>query len=150
MDRPVIERCVSVEQPGWLALRQALWPQGSREEHASEMSSFLAQPERFAQFVAYSQARQPVGLVEASVRTDYVNGTGTSPVGFLEAVYVIPEARRQGIAASLVATVCAWAKDLGCREFASDAPVENAVSHALHRALGFEESERVVYFRKTL
>jgi aminoglycoside 6'-N-acetyltransferase I len=58
------------------------------------MSSFIAKPERFAQFVAYANTREPVGLVEASIRTDYVNGTSSSPVAFLEGIYVIPEARR--------------------------------------------------------
>lgn len=143
-----VERCASVEQPGWLALRQALWPHCTRAQHLSEMSSFMAEPQRYAQFVAYSGARDPVGLVEASVRTDYVNGAESSPVAFLEGIYVVPQARRQGIAASMVCTVCGWAQGAGCRELASDALLENAVSHAVHRALGFEETERVVFFRK--
>ena len=35
-------------------------------------------------------------------------------------------------------------------ELASDALIDNAVSHGMHRRLGFEETERVVYFRKDL
>ncbi len=31
---------------------------------------------------------------------------------------------------------------------ASDADIGNVVSHAMHEALGFAETERVVYFRK--
>lgn len=38
----------------------------------------------------------------------------------------------------------------GCREFASDALAHNQLSHAMHRSLGFEETERVVFFRKVL
>lgn len=33
-------------------------------------------------------------------------------------------------------------------ELASDALLENTASHAMHRALGFEEAERVVCFRR--
>lgn len=146
----MIEPCTSIEQPGWLELRQALWPNCSREQHRSEMSSFVASPERYAQFVAYAGSGHAVGLVEASVRTDWVNGTHSSPVAFLEGIYVAPEARRSGVAAALVAAVCSWAKSIGCRELASDALLENETSHALHRALGFEETERVVFFRKAL
>ena len=146
----MIERCASVDQPGWLALRQALWPHGALEQHLSEMASFIASEERFAQFVAYSNSKQAVGFVEASVRTDYVNGTDSSPVAFLEGIYVVPEARRKGIARSLVSAVCFWAQNVGCRELASDALLENQTSHAVHRALGFEETERVVFFRKAL
>lgn len=39
---------------------------------------------------------------------------------------------------------------VGRREFAADASIENHLSHAVHRALGFQETERVVFFRKPL
>lgn len=146
----MIERCASVGQPGWLAFRSALWPHCSNEEHLAEMSQAIAQPDRYVHYVAYSEANEPMGFVEASVRTDYVNGTETSPVAFLEGIYVAPEFRRKGVAASLVSAVSAWAMTIGCRELASDALLENKISHAAHLALGFQETERVVYFRKVL
>ena len=146
----MIDRCASVEQPGWLSLRTALWPQCTREQHLSEMSSFLRNPDRYAQFVAYASSGQALGLVEASVRSDYVNGAESSPVAFLEGIYVVPQARRKGIAAGLVAAVTGWALEVGCRELASDALLENQVSHAVHHALGFQETERVVFFRRVL
>ena len=146
----MIKSCASIEQPGWLALRQALWPNCSDMEHLAEMASFLAQPERFVQFVAYAENGQPVGFVEASIRSDYVNGTETSPVVFLEGIYVASTHRRQGVAKSLVSSVAAWAASRGCQEFASDAPIENDLSLLVHKSLGFVETERVVYFRKAL
>ena len=79
-----------------------------------------------------------------------MNGTQSSPVIFLEGLYVIPELRRQGVARTLVAEVARWARACGCSELASDALLENAASHAAHRALGFAETERVVFFRKRL
>lgn len=91
-----------------------------------------------------------VGFVEAALRTDYVNGTSTSPVAFLEGLYVRPECRHRGIARAMVDAVVAWARDCGCRELASDALLDNAGSHAMHRALGFVETERVVCFRREL
>ena len=114
------------------------------------MASFLSSPERYAQFVAYCGLGEAVGLVEASVRADYVNGAESSPVAFLEGIYVVPEARRKGVAAALVAAVTRWALDVGCRELASDALLENQASHAVHRALGFQETERVVFFHRVL
>jgi aminoglycoside 6'-N-acetyltransferase I len=131
-------------------LRQQLWPHCPREDHLSEMSSFCERPERFTQFVAYTESGQAVGFIEVAVRTDYVNGTDASPVAFLEGIYVVPEARRMGTARSLVAAAERWAINRGCREFASDAALENELSHAVHRALGFHETERVVFFRKLL
>ena len=87
----MIKRCASAEQPGWLALRQALWPHCILEEHLAEMSMFCANPERYVQFITYAQSGQAGGFVEAAVRTDYVNGTRSSPVAFLEGIYVVSE-----------------------------------------------------------
>jgi aminoglycoside 6'-N-acetyltransferase I len=39
---------------------------------------------------------------------------------------------------------------MGCTELASDALLDNQTSHAMHEALGFVETERVVYFLKPL
>jgi aminoglycoside 6'-N-acetyltransferase I len=142
--------CSSVDQPGWLALREQLWPRCTRSEHLAEMSRFLASPEGFVQFVEYDQLGNALGFVEASLRYDYVNGTNSSPVVFLEGIYVAAQARRQGVARMLVAHVERWAVGVGCNEFASDALLENTESHDMHTCLGFQESERVVFFKKAL
>jgi aminoglycoside 6'-N-acetyltransferase I len=114
------------------------------------MWSFRGQPERFGQFVAYVGSGHAVGFIEVAIRTDYVNGTDSSPVAFLEGIYVVPEARRMGTARALVEAAEHRAISRGCREFASDAALENETSNAMHRALGFQETERVVFFRKLL
>jgi hypothetical protein len=71
-------------------------------------------------------------------------------VGYVEGWYVDPDVRRQGIGRRLVEAAERWAAAQGCREMASDAHLGNTVSHAAHEALGFEESERLVHFRKRL
>jgi hypothetical protein len=58
--------------------------------------------------------------------------------------------RRKGIARALVAGVEQWALAERCAEIASDSPLDNVVAHAAHRAFGFEETERVVYFRRAV
>ena len=145
-----IERCNSLDQPGWLEMRVALWPDASADEHRGYMAICLAQPERFLQLMMYDEGRQPAGFIEGSIRSDYVNGTETSPVGFVEGVYVVPALRRKGVARALFAAIGDWAKARGCRELASDALLDNEGSQRAHRALGFEETERVVYFSKKL
>lgn len=145
-----IEPCASVDQPGWLEGRMALWPGEEASAHRHDMASYLAAPERYCQFVAYDDGGAAMGFAEASVRSDYVNGTESSPVAFLEGIYVAPAYRRRGVAGHLVAMVERWARDRGFSELASDALLDNDESHAMHGALGFEETERVVYFRKVL
>jgi aminoglycoside 6'-N-acetyltransferase I len=71
-------------------------------------------------------------------------------VGFVEGVYVVPAMRRQGVARLLYEAIGDWAKARGCRELASDALLENESSQRAHRALGFRETERVVYFTKEI
>jgi aminoglycoside 6'-N-acetyltransferase I len=71
-------------------------------------------------------------------------------VAYLEGWYVDPDCRRQGLGGRLVAAAEPWAKARGCREFASDTHVENLVSRAAHRALGFEEGQAVVHFRRAI
>jgi aminoglycoside 6'-N-acetyltransferase I len=146
----VVKPCTDIGQPGWLVLRQQLWPHCTAEEHLAEMSAFLAEPARFAQFIEHDRSGVPVGLIEVAIRTDYVNGAETSPAAFLEGIYVAPEARRSGIARKLVAEAERWVLRMGCTELASDAPIENTSSHAMHAALGFVETERVVFFKKVL
>jgi aminoglycoside 6'-N-acetyltransferase I len=89
-----------------------------------------------------------IGFAEVSRRA-YAEGCETSPVGFLEGWYVLAERRGAGVGRALLAAGEMWARELGCREFASDAVVNNAVSAAAHRALGFEEVV-VRCFRKSL
>lgn len=128
----------------------ALWPHCSQEEHLGEMRALLREPGRFAQFVGYTESGESAGFCEVSIRHDYVNGTSATPVAFLEGVYVASEFRRKGIATRLVDAAAAWARARGITELASDAPLENEISHAFHRSLGFRETERVVYFVKSL
>jgi len=90
-----------------------------------------------------------LGFAELARRA-YAEGCETSPVGFLEGWFVVAERRRQGIGRALVSAAEAWARALGCREFASDALAENTVSARAHRSLGFEEVAVMRCFRKPL
>ena len=138
----------SSTDPDWLALRSRLWPHAAEREHLLDMSDILTR----GHFVrlAFAPGGSVAGFVEASRRVDYVNGTNSSPVVFLEGLYVTPSERRKGVARALVADVERWAEAQGCTELASDSSIENVTAHVMHRALGFEETERVVYFRRVL
>ncbi|KYQ84815.1 aminoglycoside 6'-acetyltransferase [Acinetobacter sp. NRRL B-65365] len=132
----------------WLQLRILLWPD-DEDAHLLEMRQLLEQPHTL-QVLSYNDQQQAIAMLEASIRYEYVNGTQTSPVAFLEGIYVLPEYRRSGVATTLVQQVEDWAKQFSCTEFASDAAIDNTISHAMHRALGFQETERVVYFKKKI
>ncbi|MEB3211139.1 MAG: aminoglycoside 6'-N-acetyltransferase [Leptolyngbyaceae bacterium] len=133
----------------WLRLRSELWPSLSQTEHQAELEQFVTNP-RFKALMVRSPEGIAIGFAEAYLREDYVNGCETSPVAFLEGIFVRPEFRRQGVARRLCEAIEQWARAQGCSEFASDVLLENHVSQAMHIHLGFEETERVVYFKKKL
>ncbi len=89
-------------------------------------------------------------FAEATLRHDHVHGCNTSPVAFLEGIYVRPEARGIGIGRRLLDAIETWARKHGCTEFASDADLTNPDGHAFHEALGFDETDRVICFHKSL
>jgi len=131
----------------WARLRAELWPHRSLEYHRSEIEE-ICSAEGSVGFVAIDALGHAVGFAEATLRHDYVNGCETSPVLFLEGIYVRREDRRKGVAGALCQAVAGWGRAAGCSEFASDALIDNLESHAFHAALGFVETQRVVYFRK--
>ncbi len=145
-----IEPCRQDTIEEWARLRKALWPDTPVAEHRQETENLLGQHGRSCAFLAWTSDGRAVGFAEASLREDYVNGCTTSPVAFLEGIYVDPDHRRCGVARVLIGAVEDWAHGLGMSELASDAELHNSVSHRMHAALGFEETERVVYFRKAL
>ena len=137
--------------PAWSEMRAVLWPWEIAGAHAVQASQlYLAgHPDRRA-FMALSADANPVGFAEATLRRDYVEGCDSSPVGFLEGIFVVPPMRQRGIARALVDAVGEWARARGCHEYASNALLANTDSHAFHAAVGFAETERVVFYRKHL
>lgn len=144
----MIRRAALADLDAIAPLRAALWPDSEMAELADRASDWTGDAPRYLVLIARADG-EAAGFAEAALRTDYVNGCEGSPVAFLEGIYVDPAHRRAGIARALVAAVRDWAGERGVAEIASDALLDNAASHAFHRAIGFAETERVVYFRMT-
>lgn len=134
----------------WARLRIALWDWDTVEDHRKQAEELYCagDPDRIA-LVAIDEGRM-LGFAEATIRRDYVEGCDTSGVAFLEGIYIIPEARNAGVARALANKVGDWGKSKGCTEYASNALLDNIDSHNFHAAIGFAETERVVFFRKEL
>ncbi len=92
----------------------------------------------------------PIGFVQCNIRHDYVEGTNSSPVGYLEGIYIKDEYRNSGFAKELLQECEKWAKEKGCKEFASDCELTNTASLKFHLAVGFEEANRVICFKKNI
>ena len=129
-----------------LALR--LWPEHEFSELAEEFSNTISHPDA-AIFLAF-QEEQPVGFAQCQLRRDYVEGTESSPVGYLEGIYVAEGLRKSGIARKLLSACESWAKEKGCTEFASDCELMNTQSLQFHLSVGFQEANRIICFTKKL
>jgi aminoglycoside 6'-N-acetyltransferase I len=131
----------------WLRLRRDLWRTIAVDELKREMRVIRADLDRQPVFVAERPDGGLCGLVEVSIRSA-APGCTTDRIGYLEAWYVDPDWRGQGLGRRLVETAEAWARSAGCREMASDTTPAYPLSPMAHAALGYQEVER--YFRKDL
>ena len=138
------------EDSDWLTLREEFIPDLNRPQQLEFLRAFARDSAGFRAFVAADGQGDPAGFAEVSIRTDYVNGCRHRPALFLEGIFVRPVYRGQGIARALCAAAETWGRARGCLEFASDVYTDDHDSLAAHAGLGFEETERVVYFRKLL
>ena len=129
-------------------LAALLWPETGKEGLEREFRDLLEDSE-FALFLA-SEGDRDIGFAQCQLRHDYVEGTESSPVGYLEGIYVREESRRKGTARLLLRRCEDWAAGLGCREFASDCELDNGDSLAFHLKAGFREANRIICFTKPL
>jgi aminoglycoside 6'-N-acetyltransferase I len=135
----------------WLAMRRALWPETDDEEHADEIERYFRGDVRepAAVLLAEEGDGRAVGFAELSIRP-YAEGCRSDRVAYLEGWWVAPAARRRGVGRALVEAACAWGREEGCPELASDAEADNEMSAAAHSALGFEEVGLIRCFRRDL
>jgi aminoglycoside 6'-N-acetyltransferase I len=136
----IVRPATAADLPAWGAMRQRLWPD-------AEPAELEREPPPIA-FVAEEEGGL-IGFAEASVR-NHAEGAPPGPAAYLEGIWVEPENRRRGVARALLAAVDAWARRQGLAWLGSDALLDNGASHDWHRAVGFEEVERLVIFGRPL
>lgn len=117
------------------------------EEHAAEIAQAL---QAAADLLLVAELNGTLaGFLEARLRS-HADGCETSPVGYLEGWFVAGDFRGRGIGRALFQRFEQWARELGCRELASDTWLHNEISQKVHERLGFVEVDRVITYRKAL
>ena len=133
--------------PHAAALAAELWPGNTPDGLLAELEAIST--EEGAVFLAEEDGAF-AGFAQCRLRRDYVEGTDSSPVGYLEGIYVRRPHRGRGLARALLSACEDWARERGCTEFASDCELDNAGSIAFHLGAGFAEANRIVCFTKRL
>lgn len=141
-----IRKAEEKDLPHWLFMRKQLWPSFSFDE--LKEAEHLLKTKNFVCFFAESGTKV-LGFMELSLRP-YVNGCDSSPVAFVEGIWVDESQQKQGIGQVLIKEAERWAQAHSVKELASDTRIESTHSIHAHKSWGFEETERVVYFRKKL
>lgn len=125
-----------------------MWSEHSLDELAKEFEDTI-DCEESAIFMLMVD-NQAVGFAQCQLRHDYVEGTDSSPVGYLEGIFLEQEFRHRGHAKKLLVQCEEWAKNKGCTEFASDCESDNDESLKFHINMGFTEVNRIICFKKQL
>lgn len=134
------------------SLAVLMWDSHTPEELEDEFLEIMQDKEcvKEAQFFLKYENGEPVGFAQCQLRRDYVEGTETTPVGYLEGIFVKESFRHKGYAKELLQECEAWARSKGCMEFASDCELGNIASLSFHLNVGFEEANRIICFTKKL
>ena len=125
-----------------------MWSNNTISELQSEFLDLICSDNAVC-FIKYV-GNKAVGFAQCQLRNDYVEGTNTSPVGYLEGIFIEKEYRHNGYAKELLSKCEKWAKEKSCTEFASDCEIYNDISLEFHLSMGFEEANRIICFRKDI
>lgn len=132
----------------WARMRISLWDDLKDALNQSEITEML-DDEKSTNYFVVDAADNPIGFAEINIR-DYANGCTQQPVPFLEGIWIDDAHRRSGVGRALIARITNDLRAQGYVELCSDILETNHQSHRAHENWGFEETERVVYFRKSL
>lgn len=125
-----------------------LWPDNDWDELFEEMKEIIAMDDA-AVFILAEDGKD-AGFAQCQLRNDYVEGTDTSPVGYLEGIFVDENFRGRGFAADLLRECEKWTREMGCSEIASDCDIDNEASFRFHLKHGFIEVNRIICFSKKI
>ena len=130
------------------ALAVKMWTSHTADELAKEFEA-LVSDEKACVFLCFEDGKA-IGFAQCQLRYDYVEGTSSSPVGYLEGIFIEADYRNCGYAKMLLSACEKWAKEKGCTEFASDCELGNTDSLAFHLHSGFTEANRIICFTKKI
>ncbi len=126
----------------------ALWPEYSKEELTEEFKRIINSKNDIA-FVA-KEGEDYQGFITLSLRFEHVSKATSSPVGYVEGIYVKEKYRKTGVARKLYEEGEKWVKNKGCTQMGSDTWDWNKDSILFHDKLGFKIAETLVHFIKDI
>ncbi|MES9945192.1 MAG: GNAT family N-acetyltransferase [Candidatus Thiodiazotropha sp.] len=133
----------------WSEMRTDLWAE-TEDMHVAEIKEYFSGTSiDIVQVYVGEVGLETVGFLELNIR-NFAEGSRSPKLPYVEAWYIKPKYRGNGYGALLMQQAEKWAVAKGYSELASDTELDNDRSIAMHKHLGFVETERVVCFLKKL
>jgi GNAT superfamily N-acetyltransferase len=143
-----VVEALNVHMEHYTEMALDLWPESTKDELQESFQQIMTSERDKILF--YRLGSEFVSFIHLSIRVDYVEGTESSPTGYIEGIYVKPQHRRKGYSAKLVEVGEQWLKKKGCKQIGSDIHLDNHVSYDFHIGLGFKEASRLIAFIKDI
>ena len=112
--------------------------------HDREMKQIFVRSDWYCYFLKNSDD-QIVGFIELSSR-NIVDGCLSSPVAYIEGLYLKKEYQGIGLGKEAIETIKSWCKEKGFSELGSDTEITNINAQKFFKSVGFQESYRIVEF----
>ena len=127
----------------WRKFRNSVYCGVTDEFHEIEMENIFKSEEWFCYFL--ESETNIIGFVELSAR-NVVDGCLSSPVAYIEGLYIESEYRGRGAGKKAIEAIHKWCKTKGFTELAADTELTNLDAQIFFNAVGFEETYRVVEY----
>ncbi len=132
------------EFPIWREMRESIYESLSSEFHDREMNLIFISDDWHCLFIK-NENDKILGFVELSSR-NIVDGCLSSPVAYIEGLYIKKENRRKGLGADSVKEIKKWCKEREFTELGADTEFENIAAQKFFKSIGFRETFRIVEF----
>ena len=129
----------------WKEMREDVYGSLEDEFHEKEMKQIFSSDDWFCYFLE-NENGQITGFAELSSR-NIVDGCLSSPVAYLEGLYLKKEYRGMGQGREAMNAIKNWCKNKGFTELGMDTELANINAQKFFKAMGLQETYRIVQFR---
>lgn len=133
----------------WHRFREELYQDLDPAYSEAEIHRIANDPNMITYLIFEDDSDEPVGMLELSLR-NIVDGCNSSPVAYIDGLYVVEKWQNRGIGPQIVAFSKKWAMEQGCTELAVDTELDNERAQQFYLKNGFEETFRIVQYRMDL
>lgn len=133
----------------WRRFREELYDDLDPAWSEDEIHRIATDPNMTTYLVFDETQPTPIGMLELSLR-NIVDGCATSPVAYIDGLYLTEKWQGRGLGSQLLAFAKKWAGEQGCTELAVDTELDNVRAQKFYLREGFEETFRIVQFRMNL